>query len=154
MAEFLLFLLFVVIPIIAVLGHGIWIAAAWFVRTMFDLPSGRDHEDRRRCPFCQRWTFRRRHRCDWCGRDLRTPLAVELSDLDALKRQLKRLQEAGVLKAAEVEDLLARAEDYRRGLLEPSAARPGAAEAAPPRPAPQPVQQSQSEEIITAELVD
>ncbi len=156
MTEVLLFLLFVVVPVIAVLGHGIWIASAWLIRTLFDLPSGRGREDRRLCPFCQRWTLRAHDRCDWCARDLRTPLAGELSDLDALKRQLKRFEEAKVVKAAEVEDLLGRAKQYRRGLLEPTAARPGVAEAAPPRPqpAPQPVPRRPSEEIITAELVD
>ncbi len=84
-------------------------------------------KDRRRCAFCGKMTPSNQDRCDWCSRDLRSPLAEELTDLDALQRQLQRFRDGGALKPAAVTNLLARVEHYRRGLIEPPTERPAAA---------------------------
>jgi len=95
------FFLLLALALVTLVGHGIWIALAWLIRTLFGLSRGGRTEDRRRCPFCQRLTPGSRDRCDWCGRDFRSALAAELADLEGLTRQLKRLQEAGVLEPVE-----------------------------------------------------
>ncbi|MFH1924336.1 MAG: hypothetical protein ABIP48_31175, partial [Planctomycetota bacterium] len=107
-----------------------------FIRTAIGPSSGRRVDEKRRCPFCHLLMPRSRQRCEWCGRDLHSRLAAELDDLDGLDRQLKRFREAGTLKPAEVDDLLARAKQYRVRLTgEPVEARPEAG-------------------LITAELVE
>ena len=58
-------------------------------------------------------------------------MADELSDLAALRRQLGRLRERGVVDPGEVESLLARVSDYENRLLQPLPV-PRPAEAPPP----------------------
>ncbi len=142
------FALLVALAIITLVGHGIWVTLAWLVRVLFRGSRGR--EDRRRCPFCLRSTPRRHNRCEWCGRDLQSPLADELADLEGLKRQVKRFVEAGVLGADEAAELLAKSQEYRRRLLGPASPEPAA-----PTPAEQePARAGQPEEPVVAELVD
>ncbi|NQT13788.1 MAG: hypothetical protein HQ582_13630 [Planctomycetes bacterium] len=142
MAEVLAFCFAVLISIVvvALVGHGIWIAVEGAIRAMFGLPSRRGVREQRHCPFCRLLTPRSRDRCTCCGHDLTGPLAAELDDLAGLTRQLKRLQEAGVIEPSEVDDLLARANAYRTRLTGA-----GLAERAP---------ESTEPEIVTAELVD
>jgi len=150
-----LFFLFIALAIITLIGHGIWITLAWLVRTLSGGSAGR--EDRRRCPFCLRSTPRRQDRCQWCGRDLRSPLAAELADLEGLKRQVKRFVEAEILGADDAKSLLAKTQEHRSRLLGPPSGPAGlpAAAASEARGAGRkPSTPDAPEEVITAELVD
>ncbi|MHC4177289.1 MAG: hypothetical protein ACYSWU_07275, partial [Planctomycetota bacterium] len=110
----------------------------------------RGQEDRRQCVFCQNMTPGGQDRCDWCGRDLRSPLAEELIDLEALERQLGRFRQRETLKPAVVANLLARVERYRRGLVEPPTEQPAAA---PGSPFAAPAIWAAGEEPVVAQVV-
>lgn len=131
MPEILLLLLIVLIAV-TLIGHGLWAVLAMIFRAIF----GGDEKPptkQQRCVFCGRMTTDYQQRCDWCGRHLGSPMANELSDLDALMRQLRRFRSNQSLKPEVVENMLTRVERYRRRLLE------GPPAAAPPRPAAEPV---------------
>jgi len=122
-----LFVLFVILAVITVVGHGIWVLLSLI------FTGGRKRlaeQQKRLCPFCTHATSRARTRCDWCGRDLQGLLARELEDLDALQRQLRRFGNKGALKEQVVENLLARVQRYRQQLFRPA------------------------EDVVTAELVE
>ena len=107
--------------------------------------------DRRRCAFCGKMTPGDQDRCDWCNRDLRSRLAEELADLDALERQLQRFRDSRALKPAVVTSLLARVKRYRDRLLEPPTERPAAA---PSSPFDAPPAKAAPEEPVVAELAE
>jgi len=151
--EFLMVLM-IVLLVVTVVGHLIWITLAWFLRLLFGQP-GRRLDQQRPCPFCERRTRWSEDRCEWCGRELQGQLAEEMSDLAGLRRQLKRLREAGVCKPAEVEGLLAEAEKYRRRLLAPPPAEAAAAAARAGQPVPsEPIAEPREEPIVAAELAE
>ncbi len=141
-----------VLAVIAVIGHVLWeLVALVFGRR-------RRREDPRRCVFCGHQTSRRRDRCQWCGRDLGSRLAAELSDLQATRRQVERLREAGALKDTSARRLLARLQTYRGRLLqEATLGEPGSAStspsATPAAAAGPPVEQRVAEPVI-AEAVE
>lgn len=82
---------------VALVGHGIWVLAASLFR-------GGRPKPRVACPFCRRQTSPGRTRCDWCGRELYTPIARQRADVDAAERQIERLELAGL-----IDDQMARA---------------------------------------------
>ncbi len=104
--------IFMVLGLITVLGHGIWVMLA----AMFGQKKSAPNTNK--CAFCGLDSVDR-HRCQWCGRDLTTPLAAELADLDALKRQLQHFREKGALAPAEVDRLLIQISSYRLQSLSP-----------------------------------
>jgi len=139
-----LLVLFILLAVITVIGHGIWMLLA----LIFGGSRRRQGKIRRECVFCRRMTPVDLNRCDWCGRDLQGHLATELADLQALERQLKRFGRRGELKGTVVKSLLDRVQGYRGRLLEPPVARTPAPPVAPPRPAEEPV------EAVVVEAVD
>ena len=151
-------LIIVLIVVLAVIGLAIYGLVALLARRGTHLwvggrtqsVPGADQKlgpgkDRRQCVFCGNMTPSGSDRCDCCGRDLRTPLAEELADLEALERQLRRFRDNQSLKTEVVGNLLTRVQGYRRRLLKPAAA-PSSAVAAPPAKA--------AEEPVVAELVE
>lgn len=72
-----------VLGVITVLGHGIWLVLA----AVF----GGGRKPRRKCVYCGRLTPPSGSHCEWCGKDLTTPLSAELADIEAVFRQLRRL---------------------------------------------------------------
>ena len=131
-----LFVIAIVLTIVTLVGHGIWVLLAAIFGGGRKKPS-------QTCPFCGRSTPAGHDRCDWCGKDLASPMARELSDLEAVRRQLQRFREKGTLKPQVVDRLLGRLQDYRQQLLQPAAAKRAAPivaavileEAEPGRPA-------------------
>ncbi|MEE8450865.1 MAG: hypothetical protein V3R99_03090 [Thermoguttaceae bacterium] len=115
----ILFYVFLIVTVITLVGHGIWALLAMMFR-MSGSGGGRPRTDSRQCVFCGRMTQRAHSRCDWCGRELHDPMADELADVDATRRQLVRWRRGGVLGESTVKNLLARLDTYRRRLLEPS----------------------------------
>ena len=105
----------VVLTVIAVVGHGIWVVLAFIFRGGKERPEQRRLSNQR-CVFCGYATLSE-HRCDWCRRDLRSPLAAEMVDLAAVERQLQRFRASGELTAAEADGMLKRVEEYRRQRL-------------------------------------
>jgi hypothetical protein len=98
----------IVLTIVTLVGHGIWVLLA----AIF----GGGKTASQRCAFCGRSTPAGRDRCDWCGKDLASPTARELSDLEAVRRQLLRFREKGTMRPEVADRLLARLQDYRRRL--------------------------------------
>ncbi|MHC4398682.1 MAG: hypothetical protein ACYTG0_03285, partial [Planctomycetota bacterium] len=120
----------VVLAAVTLIGHLIWLGVAWFVRAVFNPEGTRADAAQTRCPFCEHRTRRMVARCDWCGRDLLSPVALELADVAACRRTVERLKRTGHLTAEEADDLLGRLQQYRRRLLRPPQPKP--AVAAPP----------------------
>ncbi len=96
---------------VAVVGHGLWVFAGAFWKALTD-----DIEEPGsvKCPKCGRVNPPHTHRCHWCENAIDPLLANELADLDATRRQLRRMQDAGALKPGTAERLLTRLADYRR----------------------------------------
>jgi hypothetical protein len=148
-----LFVIFVVLTIVTLVGHGIWVLLA-------ALFGGGRQPPSQTCGFCGRTTPANRDRCDWCGKDLTSFMAAELSDLEAVRRQVQRLRQKGAIKPQAAERLLGRVQKYRQQLLYPAAEKPVAPPARPtaaacseaakpsappsPLPVPQPVPQRES----------
>ena len=108
---FMALVIFVVIMgLITLVGHGIWLVLA----AMF----GQSKSHPQKCVFCSRMTHvtERSQRCDWCGRSLTSPLAVELADLQAVNRQLLRFRANGTLTPETAQRLQERLNNYRRQL--------------------------------------
>lgn len=80
------------IVVLTVIGLAVYGLIALIAR-LFAGPARRGN-DTRRCAFCGKMTPSDQDRCDWCSRDLRSPLAAELTDLDALERQLQRFRDS------------------------------------------------------------
>ena len=112
-----LFVIFVVLTIITLVGHGIWaLLAAIF--------GGSRKKPSQTCAFCGRLTPTSHDRCEWCSKDLASLTARELSDLEAVRRQLERFRQKGTLEPQEVDRLLGRLKDYRQLLLHPVVEKP------------------------------
>jgi hypothetical protein len=102
MAQVLL-ILFIVMAIITVVGHGIWVFLAWLNRIVSGGVGERRLEHRRtdlskdRCPYCEWPMAPGQLRCGRCGGLRAKAVNTELDDLAATQRQLMRLVEAGSL---------------------------------------------------------
>jgi hypothetical protein len=114
---FLLFALFVILTFVTLIGHLIWVVLA-AIFTSFDTKSVR------RCVFCGRANSRHGKRCEWCSKDLESPLASELADIEAFRRQLDRFAAGGAVERHLADALLAQCKEYRQELLAPSRKRP------------------------------
>jgi hypothetical protein len=129
-------LAFVVLVLVTVIGHGIWVVVAAIIRALAGGPRRSSAKVLPiECPGCGRLLPFQRGDCEWCGLDLTSPKAAELTDLEATDRQLERFWRRKVLERS----LLERLQDAirtRRHLLT------GAApleEPAPERPVRRPV---------------
>ena len=109
-----LFVILVVVTFITLAGHAVWVLLAMLFR------GGPRREPHRECIFCGRPTALVKPRCEWCGKDLKSPLAAELADLQAMERQLRRFSEHGDLEPEFLEKLTVRVVEYRRQLQEPT----------------------------------
>ena len=117
---FVLCVIAIVLTIVTVVGHGIWLLLSKLNNA---LNGGREKAGRT-CPFCRRSTPAGRDRCDWCGKDVASLVGRELSDLEAVHRQLQRFRQNGTLTPEVVDRLLRRLQDYRQRLLHPAAKHP------------------------------
>ncbi len=82
----IVFFLGILLVIITLVGHGIWVFLAFLFR------GGQKKSKHRDCVYCGKSTTVYENRCQWCMRDLNSELAAELSDIDALLRQLGRFK--------------------------------------------------------------
>lgn len=110
-----LFWLLVILTVITLVGHGIWVLLRAIFRAVSGLPATVKHE--LSCPFCRQHTPLDRDRCQWCGRELHSGVAKELSDLAAFQRQLTRFEDHGVMTSDEAAPLLAHVKSRRQELL-------------------------------------
>jgi hypothetical protein len=110
--EFLFFLGLAVV-IITLLGHGIWVFLAFLFR------GGQRKSKHCICVFCHKSISAADEFCYGCMRDLTSPLATEMTDLDAMLRQLNRFKYQGTLEIETVTNLIQRVKDYREQLLNP-----------------------------------
>jgi len=153
----------IALVLVTVLGHGLWLLAAWAIRQLGGSPHIKQ-PSLRPCVSCGRSTPARDNRCEWCGASLDVPRFTEMADHAALVRSLRRLVQQGVINEKEVEDLLARIEAHRRQQFQ--AARSAAPQAAagsagaprvspaPPQPPKQAPQRTPPREVPVAELVE
>ncbi|MGA2061922.1 MAG: hypothetical protein ABSG67_15660, partial [Thermoguttaceae bacterium] len=125
-----LFFLGIALLIIMLVGHGIWVFLA------FIFSGGKKKHKRRSCVFCGRTISINDDFCQWCMRDLTTPLAVEMADVDAVLRQLKRFERKGDLQVEMVANLTERVKSYREGLLHPQSAAAATIVPEPVKPKP------------------
>ena len=105
-----------VLLVLILLGHGLWVFLAFVFRGFQPKKTPRQI-----CGFCGRQTQLDANECHCCGKEQNSPLAAELRDLDAVKRQLRRFQANGDLKPETVANLLERVKQYRERLLHPAA---------------------------------
>jgi len=106
----------VALGIITLLGHGVWV----FLSFIFG--GGQKKHKHRFCVFCGKTISVNDDFCQWCMRDLSGPLAAEMTDVDAVLRQLKRFERQGTLPLEILADLTERIKNYREGLLHPKSA--------------------------------
>ena len=109
-----LFVIAIVLTIVTLVGHGIWVLLA----AIF---GGGRKKPTQTCPFCRRSTLCNHDCCDWCGKDLASLMAKELSDLEIVRRQLQRFREKGTLTPQVVDRMLRQLQDYRQQLMHPAA---------------------------------
>ena len=126
-----LFGLIVVLAVIGIFGLGIWTLLAAIYRAIRGQSPVGNSVDRIRCPWCGLKNPATERRCQWCGKLLNIESTGEAADLAALRRQLARLQESGVLDAATLQDLLVRVTAYERERSQPGVI--GQAAASTPR---------------------
>ncbi|MDY0166766.1 MAG: hypothetical protein RBS80_09500 [Thermoguttaceae bacterium] len=132
---FVLAFLAIVLGLVMLVGHGLWVLLA----TLLGSGSGQSPQkkDCARCSFCGRLVAAEAERCHWCHHPMRSPLAGELADIEAVQRQLRRLEEAGYLKAQTAARLASRLARYREERLSPPTPPQTAPDVSPP-PAPVP----------------
>lgn len=131
----ILCVLFVVLLAVTVVGHGLWLAVAAVLKALF----GGEQEvgDREFCVGCNASNDRGYRVCWRCGLDRADPVAVELADLKATARQLRRWLEDKSLDESTFERLYGETQAYRRRLGFPVPAR-APAQPRPTAPAPSP----------------
>jgi hypothetical protein len=129
-----LVILLIVLTIVTLVGHGIWVFLRFLFRAAFGEPAANPD---RRCVYCNRPTPVNHPRCIWCQRSLSDDTALELADVNASQRVLRRLHKAGLITGERHDELVGRLEEYRAQLVPPP---PVAAPlpATPPQPAPRP----------------
>ena len=142
------------LTILTVVGHALWVFARAILRIALGKPPFGDTRDQVKCGHCGRWTHESCRRCDICGRELRSPIKVELEDLDAVERQLERFEADKALDAQTTAALHQALRERRQHLRRPSPPkvpeRP-VMSAATPQAAPERPQQQ--EPIVLAEAV-
>jgi hypothetical protein len=88
----------------------------------FIFGGGQKKHKHRFCVFCGKIISVNDDFCQWCMRDLSGPLAAEMTDVDAVLRQLKHFERQGTLPLEMLADLTERIKSYREGLLHPQSA--------------------------------
>jgi hypothetical protein len=103
-----------VVLLLTLIGHGIWVFLAFMFRGFRPkrLPQ-------QVCGFCGRSNPVGSRDCAWCCKDLTTPLAKELRDIEAVQRQLLRWSSNGSLKKEVATKLLEQVKTYRQRLIRP-----------------------------------
>src|SRR5260221_513842 len=92
---------------IMVIGHGLWLVAAWFFRSMAgeapELESGKP------CSQCGARYGVKQGRCVACGAVPSTPThrSIRKDDLQTTSRQLKRLCQQGAIPQQQCDELVA-----------------------------------------------
>lgn len=124
MPESLFIVIFFIIILLAItlIGHGIW---SFFA---FIFGARKKTSKRRACVFCGNLLPESETFCYQCVRDLNSPMAEEIADLNVVLRQLKRFHRNGTIKPETIERITKWITNYREQLLRPSKA--GAAFAA------------------------
>jgi hypothetical protein len=115
-----LFGMFAVLAVVAVIGHGIWVAVAAIYRSA---RSAQDHGRLsrrrvfRRCVGCGEEFLSDDERCPHCGLDRASKAAAELRDLEAAARTVQRLRDQGTLSAKMCEQIYQTIEARQQELL-------------------------------------
>jgi hypothetical protein len=130
----LLIILFILLLIVTLVGHGIWVVLAWFFRELGGGKRGASPRSasqtspaQRPCPNCGESLAIQMKFCGVCGAH-RLSLAqeVHLRELESTLRQLERLRQSGTLDAVNFRVLKTKIENEREQMLFPNG-RPGAA---------------------------
>jgi hypothetical protein len=122
-----------VVLLLTLVGHGIWVFLAFMFRGFRS-----KRMPQQTCGFCGRSNAVGSRDCAWCCKDLTTPLATELRDIEAVQRQLQRWAGNGSLKKEVAAKLLDQVKTYRQRLIRPEA-RGAAAPSHRPATTPPPV---------------
>jgi hypothetical protein len=104
---------------LSLLCHGFWLLVGWFFRTLFGRKALQPVAVP--CPGCGRPMPPAQIHCDTCGLDRSSAAAVELADLRAMARQLRRFHDAGVLTDEVFGELLSTLAEQRQRLTQPKA---------------------------------
>ena len=129
----LLIILFILLLIVTLVGHGIWVALAWLFRggkrkqSVIGPTLSLSSSAQRPCHNCGESLAIQMKFCGVCGAH-RLSLAQEehLRELDGTLRQLERLHQSGALDAVNFRVLKTKIESEREQLLFPDG-RPGVA---------------------------
>src|SRR5262249_18278525 len=118
-----LFSLAFVLTLVALIGHGLWLAAAAVLKPLFDpwppdpprpgvsrLPG--------RCAGCGTALLPQKVECPQCGLDPEGPTAAQLRDLEVATRCLQSLRENEALDAATCERVYQSIEARQRELID------------------------------------
>src|SRR5437016_4696072 len=129
----LLVILSILLVSITLIGHGIWLALAWFFRQLagtassISITAAPSPQPPRPCVNCRSPIDIQMKYCGRCGA-IRLTLAQEaqLRELDSTLRQLERLHQAGALDGVNLRVLKTKIDSERERLLFPQG-RPGTA---------------------------
>ncbi len=110
-----LMILFILLVVVTVIGHGIWVVLAWIVRAMAGTPR-KEERVQMSCPWCDQTTSIQGGRCQICGRTLFDPKAKSTSELKAVRRRIQTWQNQGKLPPEHAKALLLELESERRVL--------------------------------------
>ncbi|HSP62266.1 MAG TPA: hypothetical protein VLQ90_04720 [Pyrinomonadaceae bacterium] len=130
----LLIILFILLVIVTLVGHGIWVALAWFFRELRGGRTGGLPPSASQTPAAERPCFNCGYSlqiqmkfCGVCGAHRLTLTQEEhLRELEGTLRQLERLHQSGALDAVNFRVLKTKIETEREQMLFPDG-RPGAA---------------------------
>ena len=96
-------------------------------RTLSNQPQPVANKPLAACLRCGRLLNREQEHCEHCGQKRPGFKNIELADLEAVERQLRRWRERGELKPRFAAQFLTRVQAYRRKLLQPAASGPATA---------------------------
>jgi hypothetical protein len=97
----------IVLAVVTVVGHALWLAAAWFLRVLSGQSAGERRLPPRPCPSCGRLGTVAQGRCRACGAvPAVSPQTTLRQELEATARHLERLLRRGILQPSEHERLI------------------------------------------------
>lgn len=111
-----LLLLFFVVAIVTLVGHGIWTVAALILRGSFGSGAQRG-PDRQSCPKCGIHFGGEHSHCPSCGLNMNGALAVELRELDRAARSIQYLIDTETLDKSQGEEIYQQIEERQDELL-------------------------------------
>lgn len=131
----LLFGIATVLLIITVVGHGLWLALAWFFRLIFGVGRA-SAAGQWNCPRCGATLSARDASCARCGwpRATSPSTAGPLADLKAAARQIERFRASGAIEPAICERVLHAITAEEQRITAPPRTAPATPAAAPPAP--------------------